>query len=112
MPPGFLPIRRPGTARDGRNFSDADKLAVWQKAAQAPNLDTANFRLDSCGAVIAWDKYGDTIHHSNGWEIDHIYPVARGGTDASDNLQALQWQNNREKSDKVTVNYCLVSRSS
>jgi len=34
-----------------------------------------------------------------GWEIDHKKPVANGGTDDLDNLQPLQWENNRHKGD-------------
>ena len=37
-----------------------------------------------------FDKYGDTSS-DYGWEIDHIKPVARGGTDNLNNLQALYW---------------------
>ncbi|MCB9047275.1 MAG: HNH endonuclease [Chitinophagales bacterium] len=35
-----------------------------------------------------------------GWEIDHIIPVAAGGTDNIHNLQALHWKVNEEKGDQ------------
>ena len=35
-----------------------------------------------------------------GWEVDHIKPVAKGGRNAKDNLQALQWKANRQKGDQ------------
>jgi len=38
-----------------------------------------------------------------GWEIDHIVPVSRNGTDNLSNLQPLQWQNNRLKGDKFPI---------
>ena len=35
-----------------------------------------------------------------GWEVDHRHPVSKGGTDSSRNLQAVQWEENRSKSNK------------
>lgn len=35
-----------------------------------------------------------------GWEVDHKHPVAKGGSDNPRNLQAVQWEENRTKSDK------------
>ena len=35
-----------------------------------------------------------------GWEIDHKHPISKGGTDNSNNLHAVQWKENRQKSDK------------
>ena len=43
-------------------------------------------------------EHGDT-NSKHGWEVDHIKPVARGGTDSMENLQPLQWENNRKKGD-------------
>ena len=107
----IAPARKPGTDKGGRDFSPATKLAVWQKATVAPDLDPAQYRLDACGAVITWARYGDTTPGGNGWEIDHIYPFALGGLDDIGNLQALQWQNNRKKGDRTDMNYCEVFRS-
>ncbi len=48
--------------------------------------------------------------NGNGWEIDHIKPVAKGGGDELSNLQPLQWQNNRKKGDDFPASdYCIVS---
>jgi len=52
------------------------------------------------------NKYSD---HGNteakyGWEIDHIKPLAMGGLDNIDNLQPLQWENNRKKGDTYPWN--------
>jgi hypothetical protein len=57
----------------------------------------ANFRKDACGVTILRNDYGTTTDY--GWEIDHIKPVASGGTDAMDDLQPLHWENNRHKAD-------------
>ena len=35
-----------------------------------------------------------------GWEVDHRHPKSKGRTDVSRNLQAVQWEENRSKSDK------------
>ncbi|MCG8104951.1 MAG: HNH endonuclease [Candidatus Thiodiazotropha endolucinida] len=36
-----------------------------------------------------------------GWEIDHIKPSSRGGSDNIRNLQALKTKVNREKADNL-----------
>jgi hypothetical protein len=43
-----------------------------------------------------WDNYG---HY---WEIDHIYPLAKGGSFHYTNTQPLTITDNRVKSDKVS----------
>lgn len=81
-------------------FNEQQKLTAWQRAQIVPGRDARLIRKDSCGAWIKWLDYGNT-NSEWGWEIDHIYPIARGGTDVPSNLQALHWRNNRAKGDSV-----------
>jgi 5-methylcytosine-specific restriction endonuclease McrA len=83
-----------------RGFSEEQKQISWSKAQIVPGRDPNVIRKDACGAWIKWSDYGDT-NSEWGWEIDHIHPVSRGGTDHPNNLQALHWQNNRAKGDLI-----------
>ena len=102
--------RRNNTDRSGNKFSDLKKMQVWLKATSVPEYDPLIIRKDSCEAWIEWSKYGITDKNGRGWEIDHIKPVAKGGSDDLSNLQVLQWQNNRKKGDDYPAsNYCEAS---
>ena len=79
------------------DISDDMKRRVWEKARAVEGYDDTRYRKDACGAWIMWDKYG--LSHAFGWEIDHIYPTERGGTDILENLRPLQHQNNASKAD-------------
>ena len=83
-------------------FSEETKLAVWKKANTVPGEDPSMWRKDQCGAWIGWIYYGDRSS-SYGWEIDHITPVSKGGSDALYNLRPLQWGNNAARQDDRLV---------
>jgi len=89
--------RRFGTTTTGSSFTDAVVEAVWNKGRPEPPHPLTAHRRDVCGAPIQRYSYGTEMLY--GWEIDHIKPVAAGGTDDLENLQPLQWENNRHKSD-------------
>lgn len=90
--------RRPGTSRDGSDWSHSDLVRIWIKAAPIPGYDPAVYRHDVCGKPMRFDQHGDTTA-AYGWEVDHIVPVAHGGSDALNNLRALHWKTNRAKAD-------------
>lgn len=100
-------IRNPNTTRNGSNFDSATISAVWNKARIIPGYNSDILRKDSCGAWIRKDQYGQLA--DNGWEIDHIHPVSKGGSDSLENLQPLQWSNNRHKGDNYPSWSCAVS---
>jgi 5-methylcytosine-specific restriction endonuclease McrA len=87
-----------------RNVSDSLKRQVWAKGQYIPGFHRDVWRRDTCGHIILYHEYANT-HSRYGWEIDHIIPVVRGGTDLISNLQPLYWENNRLKGDRYPW-YC------
>lgn len=84
------------------NVEEQGKRAVWdmgRKIVQnGKEYDLNIWRWDICGSVMKYSDHGNT-NSDNGWEIDHIKPSAKSGSDNLDNLQPLQWENNRRKGD-------------
>ena len=75
---------------------------VWSKAIPVINYDPAIIRKDRCGAWIRFEDYGNR-NSEYGWEIDHIVPTTKGGTDDLSNLQPLRWDNNAAKGNRELV---------
>ncbi len=71
------------------------KQIAWDKASTIPGKNPNLHRQDSHGNQIFKPAHGKQGPQS--WEVDHIKPKAKGGTDSPRNLQALQTQANRHK---------------
>jgi 5-methylcytosine-specific restriction endonuclease McrA len=103
--------RTRGTDRNGRYFDQDTVRAVWNKGREVTGVDPTQKRKDVCGAWIEWGQYGVTHENGTGWEIDHIVPLSQGGADSLNNLQPLQWENNRSKGNDYPDWSCEVSAS-
>lgn len=101
--------RLKNTDCNGNNWSQAMIKAVWNKGMEIPGFDPDKYRKDCCGAWMQFEKFGYISENGVGWEIDHIIPVSKGGTDDISNLQPLQWQNNRSKGEQFPAeDYAVI----
>ena len=78
------------------SFSEHMIQQVWNKGTAVRSIDASTWRKDNCGAWMRRTDHGDR-RSQYGWEIDHIVPLSRGGTNHISNLRPLQWTNNAHK---------------
>lgn len=75
---------------------------VWNKGRIINGMNPNLFRQDPCGAIIAYNQYGQKSA-AFGWEIDHVYPLSKGGDDNILNLRPMHWRNNFAKGDDYPI---------
>ena len=91
-----------------KTFLQKQRKLVWEKAGVLENENPNFWRIDPCGACINWYEFGKRSKY--GWNIDHILPRAKGGTDVILNFCVMHWKNNQSKADdfpkfKVAVSF-------
>jgi len=76
--------------------------AVWNKANVISGKNPSLFRMDTMGKIIKRNKL-NAINCKYSWNIDHIIPRSRGGSDDITNLQPLNRRDNIRFSNKLTI---------
>lgn len=71
---------------------------AWNNAHKIRGKNPDVYRKDDYGNIMYKSSYGK--QSEMGWEVDHRHPKSKGGTESPRNLQAVQWEENRLKSDK------------
>ena len=75
--------------------SKNQKNKLWDNAKKIRGKNPDLYRQDPQGNTMYKPSYGKTS--KMGWELDHIKPESKGGSDATVNLQALKTKTNRKK---------------
>lgn len=74
------------------------KDQVWEKGSRVRGKDPDLYRKDVFGNELYYHSYGKISE--KGWEIDHIKPQSKGGTDHLNNLQPMHPIANRMKGNR------------
>lgn len=72
---------------------------IWEKGLAVEGYNPDLYRKDHAGAWIARFAYHDR-KSLLGWEVDHVYPLSKGGDNHFDNLRPINWKNNLSKGDE------------
>jgi len=75
--------------------SNDQKEKSWNNAKPIRGKDPSKYRKDPYGNTIYKPSYGKAT--DMGWDVDHIKPKSKGGSDSTRNLQALNTSINRSK---------------
>ncbi|NPE28013.1 HNH endonuclease [Methanococcoides sp. SA1] len=75
--------------------SNETKDKIWDKAKKVKGKDPAKYRKDPYGKTIYKASHGKDS--TMGWDVDHIKPKSKGGSNSTQNLQALNTSINRSK---------------
>ena len=74
------------------------KNDVWNKGKTIRGKNPDSYRKDKLGNEMYYPSYGK--NSPMGWEIDHSKSQSKGGTDHLNNLQPMNTEANKQKSNK------------
>jgi hypothetical protein len=96
-------IKKTNYLKNNTNYGRCDCAdSVWIKGIPIKGLDPKLWRLDTLGKKIKRDKLNST-KSKYAWNIDHIIPKTREGSDDLCNLQPLNRCDNIRFSNKLTT---------
>jgi len=75
--------------------NELDRIFDKAKFVSEEN-EKKGFRKDVCEAWIQRSQHGNT-KSPYGWQVDHIKPDSKGGSDDIGNLRPLHWKNNQSR---------------
>ena len=93
-------------ARRLRNWERSSQLSRITKAKRRDHVAGARYRLCDWQALCTW--FGDKClccHEAKPITVDHVIPLARGGTNTIENLQPLCDRCNKSKGARRTTDY-------
>lgn len=89
---------------------DSNKIEeIWSKAAEVSGYDSSRWRKDFAGAWIQREQYG--LPTEFGWEIFHLIPASKGGTNDTDNLLPIHRQNNLRRANDYPMFHTAITAS-
>jgi 5-methylcytosine-specific restriction endonuclease McrA len=79
--------------------TNEQKEKAWENAKKIRGRDPDKYRQDPYGNEMYKNSYGK--NSKMGWHVDHIKPVSKSGSDATENLQALNASVNLSKGNNL-----------
>lgn len=89
---------------------DSTKIQeIWSKATEVSGYDSSRWRKDFAGAWIHREQYG--LPTEFGWDIFHLIPASKGGTNDIDNLLPIHRKNNLRRDNDYPVFHTAITVS-